>query len=234
MSAVWADPASHHPTTHSWPKRVDVSTPTAWSPETTVTAISGTVCAADSTNFPSCNLFVRTEVLKAIGGYRTDFWPGEDTLLCADVVFGQGKRIVYDPWVQVFHHRRPLFGPHLRQIGRYALHRGHFAKRFPNTSLRLSYLLPSLFVAGVIAGAILSVFHPPLRIPYIAVLVTYAALTLLSSLTLHPGLWFVTWLGVMATHLVYGVRFAQGLLTRRMPCEAGAFDHPSEKPSGAT
>ncbi len=181
-------------------------------------------------DFPSCNLFVRTEVLRAIGGYRTDFWPGEDTLLCADIVFGQGKRIVYDPWVQVFHHRRPLFGPHLRQIGRYALHRGHFAKRFPITSLRLSYLLPSLFVAGVIAGAFLAALCPPLRIPYVAVLAAYAALTLLSSLTPHPGLWLAAWLGVMATHLVYGVRFAQGLLTRRMPCETGTFDHPSEKP----
>jgi hypothetical protein len=42
----------------------------------------------------------------------------------------------------------------------------------------------------------------------------------------------MTWLGVMATHLVYGARFAQGLLARRMPCEVAAFDHPSETKSG--
>lgn len=180
-------------------------------------------------DFPSCNLFVRTDVLRAINGYRTDFWPGEDTILCADVVLGQKKRIVYDPWAQVFHHRRPLFGPHLRQIGRYALHRGHFAKRFPATSLRLSYLLPSLFVIGLVVGAVLACLHPWLRIAYCAALAFYGAVTLASSFALNPALWLVTWGGVVATHAVYGFRFMCGLLSRRMPCEVAAFDHPAEK-----
>ena len=184
---------------------------------------------ANVDDVPSCNLFARTDVLNAINGYRTDFWPGEDTILCADIVLGQKKRIVYDPWVQVYHHRRPLFGPHLRQIGRYALHRGHFAKRFPATSLRLSYLIPSLFVAGLASGALLACLHPWLRVAYFAALACYGTLTLLSAFSPHVGLWLVTWLGVIATHLVYGVRFAQGLLSRRMPCEVAAFDHPAEK-----
>ncbi len=179
-------------------------------------------------DFPSCNLLVDAKTLKAVKGYRTDFWPGEDTILCSDIVLGQGKRIVYDPWVQVFHHRRPLFGPHLRQIGRYALHRGHFAKRFPATSLRLSYLLPSFFVTGVILGAACAPLHPWIRTAYLSGLLCYAAITFVSAFSFRPLLWLVTWLGVMATHLVYGVRFAQGLLSRRMPCEVASFDHPSE------
>ena len=179
-------------------------------------------------DFPSCNLFVRTDVLRAIGGYRTDFWPGEDTILCADIAIGQKRRIIYDPWVQVFHHRRPLFGPHLRQIGRYALHRGYFAKRFPATSLRISYLIPTFFVLGLVVGAVLACLHPWLRIAYFAVLAFYLLITFISSVSLSPALWLVTWLGVIATHVVYGVRFAQGLLARRMPCEVAAFDHPSE------
>lgn len=180
-------------------------------------------------DFPSCNLFVRASTLKAIGGYRTDFWPGEDTILCADIVLGQRQRIVYDPWAQVFHHRRPLFGPHLRQVGRYALHRGHFAKRFPATSLKLSYLLPTLFVVGLVSGAALACLHPWLRFAYLTALAHYVGLTLVTTASPRPLLWLATWLGVVATHLVYGVRFAQGLLSRRMPCEVAAFDHPAEK-----
>jgi len=180
-------------------------------------------------DYPSCNLFVRTDLLKAIGGYRTDFWPGEDTILCADVVLRQNKRIVYDPWAIVYHHRRPLFLPHLRQIGRYALHRGHFAKRFPETSLRVSYLLPTLFVLGVLAGTPLAFLHPWLRLAYVGVLACYALLTLISSFSLSPLMWIATWLGVMATHAVYGTRFLLGLLSRRMPCETASFDHPAEK-----
>jgi glycosyltransferase involved in cell wall biosynthesis len=178
---------------------------------------------------PSCNLFVRADVLKAINGYRTDFWPGEDTILCSDIVFGQKMRIVYDPWVLVYHHRRPLFGPHLRQIGRYALHRGHFAKRFPATSLRLSYLVPTLFVVGLIVGAPLACLHPWLLNAYLAALAAYGSVTLLSTFNTSPLMWLTVWLGVMATHIVYGIRFLVGLVTRRMPCEVAVFDHPAEK-----
>jgi hypothetical protein len=39
----------------------------------------------------------------------------------------------------------------------------------------------------------------------------------------------MTWLGVMATHVVYGIRFLMGLLSRHMPCEVERFDHPAEK-----
>jgi hypothetical protein len=172
---------------------------------------------------------VRREILLTINGYRTDFWPGEDTILCIDIVFGQKKRIVYDPWVIVYHHRRPLFGPHLRQIGRYALHRGHFAKRFPSTSLRFSYLIPTLFVLGILIGLPLTFLHPWFFYTYFGVLAFYGFITLVSSFSLSPVLWLMTWLGVMATHVVYGIRFLLGLLSRRMPCEVDHFDHSAEK-----
>ena len=103
----------------------------------------------DVEDYPSCNLFVRKDLLDRFGGYRTDFWPGEDTLLCKDVI-DNWRRIVYDPWVIVYHHRRPLFTAHLRQLGRYAFHRGYFCKRFPSNSLRLSYFVPTGFTAGLL------------------------------------------------------------------------------------
>ncbi|MBQ9432319.1 MAG: glycosyltransferase [Kiritimatiellae bacterium] len=192
-------------------------------------------------DFPSCNLFVRKTLLDDIGGYRTDFWPGEDTILCLNIVRDRKKRIVYDPWAQVYHHRRPLFGAHLRQVGRYALHRGHFAKRFPATSFRFSYMVPTFFVLGNLVGiAICGISrcfpeNQPLqwlKLAYLAVLVLYLLVTLLSTCSpLHPLLWLTSWLGVMATHLAYGVRFAQGMLSRKMPCEVAKFDHPAENGS---
>lgn len=179
-------------------------------------------------DYPSCNLFVRTDVLRRIGGYSTRYWPGEDTILCADVVHGQKTRIVYDPWVVVYHHRRNLFLPHLRQIGRYGLHRGYFAKRFPSTSLRISYFIPALFSLGVVAGAVVALCTRNFWVCsiYLGALCIYAAVTFLSSISLlRPLDWLVTWIGVMATHFWYGVRFATGLLSSRMPCEVAAFDH---------
>lgn len=183
-------------------------------------------------DIPSCNLLVRTALLRELNGFRTDYWPGEDTILCAEIVHKLKKRLVYDPWATVTHHRRALFAPHLRQIGRYALHRGNFARRFPSTSRRIGYMLPSIFVLGVVIGAAVAWLHPLLTGMYVSAVATYLVITFLFSLHSNPAVWIVTWLGIMATHLVYGFRFLQGLFTTRLPCEVQRFDHPAEKASG--
>ncbi len=188
----------------------------------------------DVDDYPSCNLFVRKSLLDSFGGYRTDFWPGEDTLLCKDIV-DAGSRIVYDPWVVVYHHRRPLFGAHLRQLGRYAFHRGYFVKRFPSNSLRLSYFIPTLFVAYLFVWAILIAIPQPdiMSVELFCIwqgvvsvpMLTYILLALLTTFSLNPAVWIVTLCGVLATHVTYGIRFLGGLLARKAPCEFIGKDH---------
>jgi glycosyltransferase involved in cell wall biosynthesis len=181
-------------------------------------------------DFPSCNLFVRTEVLRALGGFRTDFWPGEDTHLCMEITHTLGRTLLYDPRVLVYHHRRPLFRPHLRQIGRYALHRGWFARRFPATSRRIAYMLPSLLVLGLVCGGAAAALWPPLRRPYAAGVAAYAGLTCLAAVKVrNPVTWVLTWLAIVLTHLVYGARFLQGILFGRLPTAVRRFDHKSEE-----
>ncbi len=192
---------------------------------------AGTV-RRDVEDYPSCNLFVRTELLRQIGGYRTDFWPGEDTLLCKDII-DAGKRIVYDSWVIVSHHRRPIFGAHLRQLGRYAFHRGYFVKRFPSNSLRLSYFIPSVFLVYVLAWLPTAIWLPPstetilgiASLVFLAILPFYGVLALLTTISRNPFTWLLTAFGVFLSHLWYGVRFLQGLCARRAPCEFIGKDH---------
>ena len=188
----------------------------------------------DVDDYPSCNLFVRTSLLRKIGGYRTDFWPGEDTLLCKDIR-DAGARIVYDPWVIVNHHRRALLGPHLRQLGRYAFHRGYFVKRYPSNSRHLSYFVPSAFVLYLFLWSLLVILPQPavlsvelyclwqglVSIP----LLTYFLLVALTSFSRNPLTWLLTALGVVATHVTYGIRFVGGLLAKRAPCEFIGKDH---------
>ena len=186
----------------------------------------------DVEDYPSCNLFVRKDVLDKIGGYRTDFWPGEDTLLCKDII-DNWKRIVYDPWVIVHHHRRPLFLPHLRQLGRYAFHRGYFCKRFPSNSLRLSYFVPTAFdcyVAFLAVIGLLNLTHVDcLRLTFhhwgYWPLWLYLALVALTTFSLKPHHWLLTAVGVIASHVWYGVRFIQGLCAKKAPCEYIGKDH---------
>ncbi len=182
----------------------------------------------ESDDIPSCNLIVRADIAHSLGGFKTEYWPGEDTYMCLEIVHRLKKKMMYDPRIQVVHHRRSLFLPHLRQVGRYAMHRGYFAKKFPENSRRLAYMIPSLFVIGLIAGAIASYFAPVLRIPYMSCVIVYLFLTLLFSCNINPVTWIIVWLGVMLTHITYGIRFIVGLLANSMPGEVKSFDHPSE------
>ena len=89
--------------------------------------------------------------------------------------------------------------------------------------------MPSLFVIGVIVGIPLCFVHPLLKTVYLCTTVFYLTLTFLSSFSVRPSMWIITWLGVIATHFVYGVRFLTGILSKQMPCETTQFDHQSEK-----
>ena len=175
-------------------------------------------------DIPSCNLLVRADVLREVGNFNTRYWPGEDTILCLDIV-RRGYEMIYDPFAIVFHHRRPLFGPHLRQIGRYARHRGFFCRVFPQTSLRFSYMVPSLFVLGTLLGPVVCHFAPVLWPLYIGVMGFYLIATFVVAFKSRPHEWLLLWLGIMSTHVWYGIRFLQGLLFGRMPKEVRAFDH---------
>lgn len=177
-------------------------------------------------DFPSCNLFVTRAAFDAVGGFRTDFWPGEDTLLCADLQ-RSGRAIYYDPHVTVEHRRRPLFGPHLRQVARYATHRGYFARRIGLNSRRLSYMLPSLFLLGLVFGGGAALLFPILRPLYLGTVGLWLTLTFLFALVDAPRLgWALPlWAGILSTHLVYGGCFLRGVLARRMPCGVKPFDH---------
>lgn len=169
-------------------------------------------------DYPTCNLLVRRADFEAVGGFDTRFWPGEDTKLCLDLTQRLGKKIIYAPDVLAYHHRRALFGPHLRQVRSYALHRGHFAKRFPETSLRPSYFVPTLLVFGVVGGAILSIGFPTLAPFYglgislylLAVIVSAAYAS--RSIALTP----LVAAGIVTTHIAYGIWFPIGLLTTRL------------------
>jgi len=187
----------------------------------------------DVEDYPSCNLFVRKDILDRIGGYRTDFWPGEDTLLCKDII-DNWKRIVYDPWVVVFHHRRPLFSAHLRQLGRYAFHRGYFCKRFPSNSLRFSYFVPTLFDVYLAFLALVGIANltglESLRLTlhswaYCIPFGVYLALVTVTTFSFKPHHWLLTAMGVVASHVWYGIRFVQGLTAKKAPCEYIGKDH---------
>ena len=163
-------------------------------------------------DYPSCNLLVRKEVFDKIGGFKTNFWPGEDTYLCLEIV-KLNLKIVYDPNVLVYHHRRTLFLGHLKQIKSYALHRGYFAKRYPETSLRWQYFVPSIFVIYLFLGSL----PPGWWLFYLFFLISYAVIVFVNAF--HKNDLKLTWLvfaGIFVSHFTYGIYFAYGLMKKAL------------------
>lgn len=180
-------------------------------------------------DYPSVNLLVRKKDFEKIGGFDVNHWPGEDTKLCLDLV-RLGKKIIYDPEVLVFHHRRAIFLPHLKQISRYALRRGFFARKFPETSFRLGYLIPSLFAYGLIFGGLFSILFPPLRPLYYVLYTTYSILLLVSGLEVlwkekNIYLAFLVMMAIFVTHLWYGLLFPVGYFKK----DLGVVPHKVDK-----
>jgi len=168
-------------------------------------------------DYPSCNFLVRKSVMDELGGFKTSFWPGEDTKLCLDITKKLKKKILYDPQVLVWHHRRELFLPHLRQIINYAIHRGYFVKKYPETSARITYFLPSFFVLWMYIAGVASLFWPLLRAVYLAILLIYLLTVLIFSIIpKKPKIVHLIFLGMIMTHFAYGVFFIKGLLSSKM------------------
>ncbi|HVL97136.1 MAG TPA: glycosyltransferase family 2 protein [Solirubrobacteraceae bacterium] len=116
----------------------------------------------DVDDFPAYNFLVRTQALRDVGGWGTKFYGGEDTAVCL-ALHERGHRIVYDPEVVVFHHRRPIFRPHMRQVGNVGRHRGYFVRAYPKTSLRPVYFAPSLALVAAAATAAWALPRPRRR-----------------------------------------------------------------------
>lgn len=171
-------------------------------------------------DWPSVNLLVQRQAFAKVGGFSTNFWPGEDTKLCLDLIEKKG-RIVYDPAVLVYHHRATTIVRHLRQVARYGLHRGHFAKIYPKTSLKIFYFLPSLAVLtgglSVLAWLVWPALRESLQVIYLGILAIVILSGLIETIRVRRLLVALLFPIVLpATHLVYGVSFLLGFLSPQL------------------
>lgn len=172
-------------------------------------------------DYPTVNFLVRKKDFFKVGGFDSHFWPGEDTKLCLDLTKKLKKKIIYDPKVLVYHHRREVFGPHLKQISRYAIHRGHFARILPETSLRIGYLIPALFVLGLIFGFFLCFVHLIFKIIYFGAIATYLVLLLVAAIQVYLKekdfqLALLVIPSIITTHIIYGILFIKGFFLPRL------------------
>lgn len=169
---------------------------------------------------PGYNMLVRRSLFTEIGGISAEFRSGDDTLLCRKIR-RSGKRILYAPDVIVYHHRRPLFLPHLLQVRNYAFHRGFFAKKFRDFSSKPIWSLPAftLMLLVIVSASLLTgLVQPILAHAILLIAGVYLLACFVSGLWLSRSvaLGLLTMAGIPLSHLAYAIGFLQGLLTRRL------------------
>ncbi len=120
-----------------------------------------------------------------------------------------GKKLIESSDIVVYHHRRSLFKPHLKQVSRFGEHRGFFTKKFPENSAKLTYFFPSLLILFFIVGLTLSLFFSffiyVVLFGVVAYLVSSFIAAALQVRTIK--LLFLVWLGIIVTHITYGSYF---------------------------
>jgi len=180
----------------------------------------------ETEDWPTVNLLVRRDVFEQVGGFDNIFWPGEDTKLCLDILHA-GYKIIYEPEAVVYHHRRSDLLKHFKQIGNYALHRGHFAKIYPETSRKFFYFVPTLFDLYLVAIVILRVsegsrfFTSIQNDIFVIPLIAYCFLLVVDGIIIatrwrNPLIGLLTVPMIFLTHVWYGIRFVQGLAVKKL------------------
>ncbi len=180
--------------------------------------------AKEIDDWPSVNLIVRKSVFDEVGGFDSNYWPGEDTKLCRDIIQA-GHKIYYLPSMQVYHHRRATLRTHMRQIGNYGYHRGIFARLYPETSRKPVFFIPTLFVLFVILSFGTLSLYPDLK-PLFTVGYTFYALALLKAIydiskyePFHIAMAAVPY--IILTHIWYGLNFVRGLIKKQYRVSLG-------------
>ena len=166
-------------------------------------------------DWPSVNFMVRKTAFDAVNGFNTNYWPGEDTILCQKLIKYYPNGLLYAPELIVWHHRRESVGKHALQVYSYGLHRGYFVRKGIVNSIKLMYFIPSILVIIIVISAtsilmnfgggfqftVFILYVPILFLGFInicyrhGIKVGYAAIPL-----------------ILVTHLCYGLGFIRGII----------------------
>lgn len=167
-----------------------------------------------TTDIMSCNFIIPKTIAEELNGFDESILTGEDYKLGLEILAKQ-KKIIYSPGVCVYHHRRALFLPHLKQIWNYGRDKGRLMRQV--FSLRKTvYFLPSLLAGWILGGLAVSYMDVHgFRKFYFLSLAGYVVLLLGASLRIENRKRSIhVFCGIFLTHMAYGIAFIIGLLTQ--------------------
>jgi succinoglycan biosynthesis protein ExoA len=165
----------------------------------------------------------KRELLAQVGFFDESLLTNEDYEFNARIRKAGGK-IWLDPAIRSVYFARATFPELARQYARYGYWKWRMLRRYPET-LRWRQALPPLLVAGLILGALLGIFVPPIRLVWAAGAGFYGLILVLAGLRLAIGrkkaslvLGFPAAVAVM--HISWGAGFLWSMIRRSIPRKA--------------
>lgn len=174
-------------------------------------------------DYPTMNLFIKKDTFQRIGGFQTNYWPGEDSKLVKELMNGKKKPVLYHPDIWVHHHRRSSLLKHIMQHANYGKMRGTFAAQGDKNSTHLIFAIPTIFTLYCLSLGVL----PMLSIPqafmgmYFAPFMLYAIFALWQSIQYFviSGNIVITlcmWFMYPLTHFTYGISYLYGYIGEKV------------------
>ncbi len=92
---------------------------------------------------PTVNFCIKKEIFEKTDGFNLKFWPGEDSVICNQIIMN-GNKIYYFSNLCVYHYRRSTIFKHFKQISRYGYNRGYLIFKLKK-SFSFFYIMPIIF-----------------------------------------------------------------------------------------
>jgi|GEM_PF-1633630 len=179
-------------------------------------AMSGHPKPVGEKQLSTCNLLFRKRALEELGYFHTGLQTCEENELI-ERIRSVGYKVLYSPSCIVYHHRRPLFVPFLRQISAYAKGRVAYTLNWPK-HLSPTSVVPSILVLSTLCLPLLWVLFRQIASFLVEILAIYMVAMAIAALrsTAKTGLNLkftpVVFSGLVAMHYCYGLSFLIGLL----------------------
>jgi hypothetical protein len=168
--------------------------------------------ARDCDDFPAYDLFIRKERLDSAGGWATNWYGGEDSVLCARLA-ARGGLIHYDPSLAVYHYRRRLVPEHAWQVWNVGRSRGCLVRGGDALSRRPVFAGPVCVVAlAALIVAALAIYSTIWTACAIAAAV-YLIIACFAPAGVPLGVRLLTPSALLVHHGAYTLGMAVGILT---------------------
>lgn len=154
-------------------------------------------------------------LVEEIGGFNEQLLANEDYEFNTRIRQA-GQKIWLDPDIRAKYFARATLISLAKQYSRYGFWKVRMLRRYPET-IRWRQALPPVFVAGLIAGGLLSIWFPPVRWLFTAAVVSYALTLFAVGIQIAVGSRRISALigvplAICTMHLSWGGAFLWSLL----------------------